>query len=68
MSYGPFKPLTFNFYLLNNLPTYCAIYPKSLSLSDGSLTGKFWVSCGVDTQGATGSVLTTISGDDKSTF
>ncbi|CAD8148432.1 unnamed protein product [Paramecium octaurelia] len=68
MSYGSYKPIIFSFYLLNNQPKYSAVYPKTITLSDGQKTGQFWVSCGMNTEGANGQLLTIISGDDKPTF
>lgn len=72
MSYASFQTLTFSvyfiyisifqFYLLNNIPINSDVYPKTVSLSDGERVAQFWISCGKDTVGAIGSLMTTVVG------
>lgn len=65
---GPVEPLTFSFFILDNLPTFSDVWPRSVTLKDGELSGKFWVSASKNTTGVNGQLLVTMTGTDKSIF
>jgi hypothetical protein len=63
---APFIPLVFQFYVVNNHPSYSDVYPRQLNITSNS--GVFWISVGGGTSGSTGQILVLKQGADSAIF
>lgn len=65
---APYRTMRFTFEILNNLPTDSDVYPQWIEMSNGTQSGKFWVSAGPNTLGVQGSLLVLSEGADRAIF